>query len=164
MLRCSMSCAILCPAGSQKFKILSILHKDERGKEIDPHYNLLDMIFKGQIIRKADFEEFEQERLEEHQQVVGPDGYSCLQRAMLEHNILMLSKIYLNISLESMGEFLNIEADKAEQIIGDMIFENRIRAKLDQRASTVYFDVEFGGKGIEVAGASQQQQDSAAVD
>ena len=35
-----------------------------------------------------------------------------------------------------------------------MITEERIKARMDQRRSLVEFDVEFGGKGIEVAGAT----------
>ena len=51
----------------------------------------------------------------------GSDGYSVLQRALLEHNIVVLSKIYLNISFTQMGAFLDISAEDAESIIGDMI-------------------------------------------
>ena len=51
MLRCAMTCAILSPAGDKKYKIMNQLHKDERGREIDPHYELLDKLFRGKIIK-----------------------------------------------------------------------------------------------------------------
>jgi hypothetical protein len=34
-----------------------------------------------------------------------------LQKALLEHNILVLSKMYLNISFEHIGKFLDIQPE-----------------------------------------------------
>lgn len=50
-----------------------------------------------------------------------------------------MSKIYQNISFEELGRFLEIPATQAEQIIAQMVSENRIRAQLDQRARIVEF-------------------------
>lgn len=66
-----------------------------------------------------------------------------LQRALLEHNILVLSRIYLNISFESMGKQLDISAAKAESIISEMIREERIKAQLDQLSNSIEFKVEL---------------------
>ena len=60
-------------------------------------------------------------------------------KALIEHNIEVISKIYQNISFEELGRFLEITADKAEQIIAQMVSENRISAVLDQRARIVEF-------------------------
>lgn len=100
------------------------------------------------IIKSADVKEFEEKHLEEHQRAVGEDGYTVLQRALLEHNILVLSKIYMNISFVQIGKFLDIDPRKAENIIGEMISENRIRAQLDQATSSIEFEAIVEAKGV----------------
>ena len=76
---------------------------------------------------------------------------------MLEHNILVLSNLYLNISFEHLGKFLNIPPTQAEAILGEMITQRRISAKMDQRLNSIQFDVQFGSKQIEVAGATSEE-------
>lgn len=109
-----MACAILSPAGDNKYRIMGVLHKDERSKSLDPHFEILDKFFMGHIIKERDIAAFEAEHCEEHQKALGADGYTVLQKALLEHNILILSKIYLNITFESLGKFLDIQPSKAE--------------------------------------------------
>jgi COP9 signalosome complex subunit 4 len=130
----------LSPAGDSKFRLLSVLHKDERSSQIDPHFDLLDKFYNGHVIKSSNTEAFIK-GLEDHQQARGQDGYSVLERAVLEHNILAVSKIYLNISFEQLGKFLDILPQKAEHIICNMVTENRIRASLDQLSGTIDFDI-----------------------
>ena len=66
----------------------------------------------------------------------------------MEHNILVLSKIYMNISFAQLGKFLDIDPRKAESIIGEMISENRIRAQLDQVTSSIEFEAIVETKGV----------------
>ena len=77
---------------------MGALHKDERSRQIEPQFSLLDKFFMSHIIKSADVKEFDEKHLEDHQKAVGEDGYTVLQKALLEHNILVLSKIYMNIS------------------------------------------------------------------
>ena len=77
---------------------------------------------------------------------------------MLEHNIVVLSKIYLNISFEQIGKFLEINKETAETIIGDMVTQNRIKASLDQFTNSIDFHVETGTKAVAVAGAQSLDQ------
>jgi COP9 signalosome complex subunit 4 len=118
-LRNAILCAILSPAGDTKYKLLSVLSKDERSKSLSPHSELLEKLYLGHIIKKGDTEEVESS-LQDHQAVRGQDGYTVLQRCMLEHNIIILSKLYLNISFQALGKFLDIDPNKAEAIICDM--------------------------------------------
>ncbi len=67
------------------------------------------------------------------------DGFSVLGKALIEHNIQVISKIYQNISFEELGRFLEIPSGQAEQIIASMVSENRIHAILDQKARIVEF-------------------------
>jgi|LauGreDrversion4_2_1035121.scaffolds.fasta_scaffold1762198_1 COP9 signalosome complex subunit 4 len=87
-------------------------------------------MYLGKIIKKPDVQYFEAS-LKDHQKVVSQDGFSVLGRALLEHNIQVVSTIYQNISFEELGRFLEISTGQAEQIIASMVSENRIQAILD---------------------------------
>lgn len=65
-----------------------------------------------------------------------------LDKALIEHNIEVISKIYKNISFEELGRFLEIEPSQAENIIAQMVSENRIKATLDQKERIIEFEME----------------------
>jgi hypothetical protein len=48
-------------------------------------------------------------------QVAG-DGFSLLDRAVLEHNMASLAQIYSNIPLPELGAVLGLEPDRAEKV------------------------------------------------
>lgn len=111
----AMTCAILSPAGPKKSRILSIIHKDIRCQKLE-HYEILEKMFKGRVIKRPDVKTFEQ-TLQDHQKTVSSEGYSVLDKALLEHNIEVISKIYKNISFEELGRFLEINPEKGEEIL-----------------------------------------------
>ena len=39
------------------------------------------------------------------------DGYTVLEKSLIEHNILVISRIYMNIRFEEIGKFLGINAE-----------------------------------------------------
>ena len=126
----ALTCSLLSPAGPQKARILTTLKKDERTKKIE-FYSILENMFMGRVIRRPEVKEFE-EQLADHQKALSSDGYSVLDKALIEHNIEVISKIYKNISFAELGNFLEIEPQKAEKIIAQMVSEKRIQASLDQ--------------------------------
>ena len=97
-LKPALRAAILTPAGDRKFAVLAQLYKDERSKTVTPHFAILERFYFNHIIKWEEMVPFQQNYLEEHQRATDSDGYSCLFKATLEHNIQVLSKIYLNIS------------------------------------------------------------------
>ena len=138
LLNMSVTCAILSPAGPQKARILTILYKDERRDKVT-FQDILEKMFAGQVIKRPDVKVFE-DSLQIHQNVRGKEGYSVLEKALLEHNIEVISKIYKNISFQELGRFLEIAQEKAEKLISQMVIENRIRATLDQLAQMIEFE------------------------
>jgi len=54
-----------------------------------------------------------------------------LDKALIEHNITVLSRIYTNITFSELGNFLGISASQGEKIISKMINEKRVHAVLD---------------------------------
>ncbi len=63
-----------------------------------------------------------------------------LDRAVMEHNILAISKIYLNIRIEDLGVLLGISAEKAEASAARMLCESRLKGFIDQIEGFLYFD------------------------
>jgi COP9 signalosome complex subunit 4 len=64
-------------------------------------------------------------------QVAG-DGYSLLDRAVMEHNLISTARVYCNISLAELGAVLALDADRAEKVAAAMITEGRLRGIIDQ--------------------------------
>lgn len=137
LLSGALQCAVLSPAGPQKARILTILHKDPRCHSLE-HFEVLDKLFLGKIIKRPDVEKFEG-TLQAHQKVVSSEGFTVLGKSLIEHNIEVISKIYSNISFQELGRFLEIPAAQAEGIIAQMVSENRIKASLDQRSQIIEF-------------------------
>jgi len=65
-----------------------------------------------------------------------------LDKALIEHNIGVLSKIYMNITFTELGSFLGIKKEQAETFVAKMIAEQRITAVLDQANELVEFEEE----------------------
>lgn len=82
------------------------------------------------ILRKPEVAKFEQ-TLQGHQKALLGSGFTVLEKAIIEHNMVAISKIYNNITFEELGNILEISAIKAEQIVANMVGEHRITATLD---------------------------------
>lgn len=65
-----------------------------------------------------------------------------LERARIEHNIQVISKLYMNITFVELGKFLGIPKEKAEQIVADAVSDKRLNAVLDQENELVEFEDE----------------------
>jgi COP9 signalosome complex subunit 4 len=76
----------------------------------------------------------------------------------LEHNIQVLSKVYLNISFETMGQLLAISAMDAESLLSSMASEGRIKATLDQLEGTVDFLPSTSKEAVAVKGGEKEEE------
>lgn len=94
---------------------------------------------------------------------------TVLDRAMMEHNILASSRIYLNITLAGLGSLLNLTTTGAETIVRRMIVQGRIKAEIDQVDGLLTFlessqmEPTAGGLGLGT-GAESGGGDAAAAD
>jgi COP9 signalosome complex subunit 4 len=74
-----------------------------------------------------------------HHLALLPDGSTVLDRAVMEHNLLVASKLYLNISFSELGSLLGISGDRAEQVAASMIQEKRLDGSIDQIDGLIVF-------------------------
>lgn len=128
---------IIGPAGPQKSRILGLLYKDDRVKT-SPYYSILEKMLMEKVISKKEIEAFENS-LEPHQKTKYPDGYTILEKALLENNIVSISKLYKAISITGLSDALSLSQSQAEKLISSMIFEKRLNAKIDQLSGTISF-------------------------
>lgn len=112
--------------------------KDDRAK-LSKHHDLLLKFATGSVVKPVQTKAFFEE-LAVHQKVEFGDGYTALDRALIEHNMQVLSKIYMNITFVELGNFLGIKPEQAEEIIARMIGEKRVQGSLDQINQLVEFD------------------------
>ena len=95
-------------------------------------------MYLDRIIRTSQVKEFES-ILQDHQKASTSDGSTLIDRAVIEHNLLAVSKLYNNIRFDELGALFNISAEKAEQIASQMISEDRMSGYIDQIRSIVHF-------------------------
>ena len=62
-----------------------------------------------------------------------------LSRSVVEHNIVAASMVYKCVALEELGALLGVEPRVAEKAAGNMIFERRLNANIDQAAGMLRF-------------------------
>ena len=132
--------------------MLNTLYKDERlhSKNIDTSYNefrekglyfILEQMYYGGILKKDQVAEF-QESLLSHQLAKLADGSTVFDRAIMEHNLLSVSKLFSNITFQLLGYLLSVSPSQAEQIAASMIEEGRMSGTLDQVESLIHFSQE----------------------
>merc|ERR1712060_283225 len=137
-LKCSVTCAILAPAGPQRSRILALLSKDERIRNVE-HYEILHKMFMERLIRGSEVKPFE-ESLTPHQKAIMADGQTVLERAVLQHNVLAASRVYKNMRLPDLGLLLEVTPERAEKIAAKMIAEWRLEGYIDQKRGIIHFE------------------------
>ncbi|CDZ98403.1 COP9 signalosome, subunit CSN4 [Phaffia rhodozyma] len=160
-LSAAVTCSILAPAGPARQRTLASLCRDDRTASL-PTYTVLSKMFLENIIRPAEVVEFEK-GLQVHQLAKLPavkmmvdweedqdepmEGVSkrmgpttVLDRAVLEHNLLSCSKLYVNISFSGLGVLLDLAPAGAELLARKMIEQERLRGWIDQIDELIWFE------------------------
>ncbi|KAF2347613.1 Proteasome component (PCI) domain [Trinorchestia longiramus] len=137
-LKKALICTLLAAAGQQRSRMLGTLYKDERCQQL-PCYNILQKMHLDRIIRAPDLTEF-QAMLLPHHLATTADGWTLLERAVTEHNMIAASKLYTNIKFDELGALLQIPPAKAETIASKMITEGRMTGYIDQIDCILHFE------------------------
>ncbi|VIO86250.1 Uncharacterized protein BM_BM6859 [Brugia malayi] len=116
--------------------MLTTLHKDERCSSLAA-YGILQKMYFERLIRNDEVMEFEKS-LSLHQRVTH-DGWSLLQRAVIEHNFTAVSKIFANITFEQLAKLLDIDRRQAEKMAWQIIADGRVGGIIDQVDGIVHF-------------------------
>jgi len=139
-LEYAVTTAILADAGPSKSRMLALLVADERTKEL-ANIELLEKMFKEQILRPADVEKFSK-LLQDHHKATMKNGLTVLQNAVIGHNMFAASKMYNNIRFDELGRLLQITAKQAEDMASTMIEQRRLNGSIDQVEGIIEFSEE----------------------
>ncbi|TKA31783.1 hypothetical protein B0A50_01862 [Salinomyces thailandicus] len=139
----AMKCAVLAPAGPMRGRQLGKLYKDERAIDT-AEYGILEKIFLDRLLSPSEVSAFAG-GLKEHQLAKTSDGSTVLDKAVLEHNLLAVSRLYQNIGTAALGQLLDVDADRAEAYAAGMIESNRLNGSIDQIAEVIHFNTKEGG-------------------
>lgn len=142
-LSAAITCAVLAPAGPMRARQLGRLYKDERTSDT-AEYSILEKIFLDRLLSPSEVSAFAS-GLKDHQLAKTSDGSTVLDKAVLEHNLLAVSRLYQNISTSNLGQLLGVDADRAEMYAAAMIESNRLSGSIDQIAGIIHFNTKEGG-------------------
>lgn len=143
----AITCAILAPAGPRRSRLLAMLYNDDRSKELDI-YPLLQSIHMGRLLQKHHVDRL-RPTLQPHQLKTHPDGDTVLDHAIIEHNMLAISRMYSNIGLGQLADLLNVSPEKAEKTARVMINEKRMIASIDQVEHMLQFSSQSATANIQ---------------
>lgn len=136
-LAMAIKCAILAPAGPLRSRMLGQLYKDERSAGLG-EFGILESMFLDRLLSPAEVDKFAQ-GLAPHHLATTSDGSTVLARAVVEHNLLSASRVYLNIGFDELGVLLGLDGDKAEDTTAKMIEQGRLSGSIDQIDRIIYF-------------------------
>jgi COP9 signalosome complex subunit 4 len=70
------------------------------------------------------------------------DGLTIMERGIVEHNMIAVSKIYESIYISELARAVGVTAAKAEKIAATMIMDGSLSGTIDQVEGLVVFDRE----------------------
>lgn len=138
------TCAILAPSGPQRHRVLGHIYKDPRLqqlnsiREFSTHAQILEKNYGHQLLRKDELTQFESS-LAEHQKATMGDGLTILERGVVEHNMMAVSKLYKSIYMTELATILGVTARKAEKTAASMILEGSLPGTIDQMEGLLEF-------------------------
>ncbi|PHH72477.1 hypothetical protein CDD82_5966 [Ophiocordyceps australis] len=137
-LTMAVKCALLAPAGPARSRMLARLYKDERCSQLD-EFGILEKMLLDRLLTPAEVEKFAQ-GLQPHQLAKMADGSTVLQKAVVEHNLVGVSRLYANIQFEALGHLVDLDAIRVEEITARMIEQGRLNGRIHQVTGVVEFE------------------------
>lgn len=141
-LSAAITTAVLAPAGPARARQLGKIYKDERATDAK-EYSILEKIFLDRLLSPSEVSAFAA-GLQEHQLAKTSDGSTVLDKAVLEHNLLAISRLYQNITTANLAGLLGVDADRAEAYAAGMIESLRLSGSIDQIAGVIHFNTTGG--------------------
>ena len=88
-------------------------------------------MYKQQILQPEELKKFEAS-LQPHQKAVMGDGLTIMERGVMEHNMIAVSKIYQSIYVSELALVLGVSPHKAEKVAARMIMDESLTGSIDQ--------------------------------
>lgn len=143
----AVTCAILAPAGGNRTRVLAMLYRDERTRQLQ-NFRVLERMHLNMLLPRKEMDAFA-ETLEDHHQAVLSGGLTVLEKAVYEHNMLAASQIYKNIKISELSKLLGVNDNQAEDLARVMIEEGRMSGVIDQVDQIIEFKSSKGSELLE---------------
>lgn len=96
-------------------------------------------MYKHHILQPEELKKFESS-LQPHQKAVMGDGLTIMERGVVEHNMIAVSKIYVSIYFSELATVLGVSPEKAEKIAARMIMDGSLNGSIDQVEGLLEFE------------------------
>lgn len=80
-----------------------------------------------------------EQELKEHEEFQKKDRWNDLHKRIVQHNIRVISKYYTNIRADRLVQLLQLDADRTEEFLSEMVSSKQLQAKIDRCAGTIAF-------------------------
>ena len=108
---------------------------DERSNTLESCFGLLEKVFLQRVISNDEMNNFSSV-LMPHHRAITVEGWTLVQRAVIEHNLLAVSVLYRSVTFDNLGKLLGIPAGKAEKVASRMI---QVRHIFDTKINKIQF-------------------------
>jgi COP9 signalosome complex subunit 4 len=102
------------------------------------YLSMLEKMKQERLVSTADAKKFEM-LLPQHCRALNSEGASLFADCVTKHNVIAASRVFSNISFDSLGALLGLPSDAAQKLVARMVSEKRLSARLDQVAGFVDF-------------------------
>ena len=127
---------IMCTNVTQKERLMNFLYENDKLGVAD-YKPIFEKFINYQIIYLEDLNNLMKNLPATHKKI-------DITKALFDHNIYALSRVFKNISFNSLEKFLKMKMDDIMTLCVKMINEGSIKAKIDQNSKFLLFDQEQG--------------------
>ena len=127
---------IMCTNVTQKERLMNYLYQNDKlgVAELKP---IFEKFINYQILYLDDLKSLMKQLPSTHKNI-------NITKALFEHNIYSLSRVFKNISFNSLEKFLKMKMDDIMTLCVKMINQGSIKAKIDQNSKFLLFEQEQG--------------------
>ena len=128
--------AIMSNNATQQERLMNFLHENDR-LGVQKFKPIFEKFFDYQIIYLEDLKDLMTNLPTTHKNI-------NITKALFEHNIYSLKRVFSNISFSSLEKFLKMKVDDIIKLSIAMINEGSIKAKIDDNSKFLIFEQEQG--------------------
>ena len=128
--------AIMSNNVTQQERLMNFLYQNDK-LGVPDFKSIFEKFFNYQIIYLDDLKELLSNLPESHKNI-------NITKALFEHNIYSLSRVFSNISLNTLEKFLKMKRDDIIRLCIEMINEGTIKAKIDDNSNFLIFEQDQG--------------------
>ncbi|KAJ7536401.1 hypothetical protein O6H91_12G067900 [Diphasiastrum complanatum] len=128
---------------SMQTSLLNSTLEDKKLSELPIFCTLLKQFVTMEVINWVTFWENYQNEFEQEAKLsggsLGDKAADSLRQRVIEHNILVVSKYYLRVTLKRLSELLSLTLQETEEHLSELVVSKSLMARVDRPAGIVYF-------------------------